>query len=169
MRRLYFVLTMLVLGVTACIPYNNILTETTPTSTQSLNLLVTISSITPIPPTANPSVTSIVTDCSYGDSPEAQLVYPELQAIESEQVVPGQVIKITARGGYTTWEDECGTGYNESHRTFAWFLDDEYQGEIGCYVNHCETEFELPPDISVGTHTIEVEGGSQISLEVSTR
>jgi hypothetical protein len=173
MRRLYFVLILLVLGLAACISGSRVLKEATPTPLPALNLLVTTTPRAPITAPSQPAgietLDPITTpDCSPDrNSPDAQLVYPVLQMVEPAPAEPGQSIRLVASGGYLTWQDACGRGYDESYRTFTWSLDEEYQGEIGCYVNHCEIEFKLPEDIHPGVHTIEVEGGSQITLEVS--
>ncbi len=159
MHRLYFGLSLLVLGIAACMSGNQVFKETPPAASQPLNLLVTTSPHTPTPN---------LPDCTdSSNAPDVQLVHPVLQLVEPSSTAPGEVVRIIANGGYLTWEDACGTGYDESQRTFAWTLNGEYQGEIGCYVNHCEAEFEIPVDFPAGTHTIAVAGGSQITFEVS--
>ncbi|MBN2503134.1 MAG: hypothetical protein JXB38_20320 [Anaerolineales bacterium] len=159
MRRLYFVLSLFGLGMAACMSGNQLIKETSPATPQPLNLLVTTSPRTPTPSPPDCAAAANVSD--------RELIYPVLQRVEPSPAERGQVVKLIASGGYITWEDACGTGYDESQRAFTWALDGEYQGEISCYANHCETEFEIPADFPVGIHTVDVAGGSQITFQVS--
>ena len=107
-----------------------------------------------------PLPTSQPSDCS---SPEAEVVWPELQAVQPEQILSGGEIKIIGSGGY---QIECGNFYNESHRFFAVYINNEPVGSLSCMVNHCEAMLNMPVDLMPCTHTISAEGGSQIEIEI---
>lgn len=94
---------------------------------------------------------------------EVEIVWPQLLDIEPDQVLPGDEVKIIASGGY---EIECGDFYNESHRLFEIYLNQDQVGMLSCMVNHCEVILQVPEDIKPGTHIISTEGGSQIEFEV---
>ena len=97
MHRLYFVLSLLVLGIAACMSGNQDFKETPPAASQPLNLLVTTSPHTPTPN---------LPDCTdSNNAPDAQLVHPVLQLVEPSSAAPGEVVRIIASGGYLTWED----------------------------------------------------------------
>ena len=75
---------------------------------------------------------------------------------------PGGTIKVVGSGGYL----RCGQGYNESAQSFELYFDDQPIGSIVCYVNHCEVTLEIPANAASGVHTISVEGGSGINIQV---
>jgi hypothetical protein len=94
---------------------------------------------------------------------EAEIIWPELQAVQPEQILAGGEIIIIASGGY---QIECGNFYNESQRLFAVHISNEPVGSLSCMVNHCEAKLKVPVDLMPGTHTISAEGGSQIEIEI---
>lgn len=111
---------------------------------------------TPTPPPSDPG-------CPAGEP--AEMVWPQLSEIQPPQSAPGSTVKVIGSGGYV----RCGeAGYNESARSFQLFFNDQPAAEISCYVNHCETELTLPGDAPAGRHTISVEGGSSIDLEITS-
>jgi len=94
----------------------------------------------------------------------AELVWPQLTEVRPAQIAPGGTVKVIASGGFL----RCGpSGYIESARQFQLYLDGKQVGILTCYINHCEQEFNLTADIPLGTHVISVEGGSEISLQVT--
>lgn len=108
-------------------------------------------------PTAPLAPTS---DCSQG---EAEIIWPKLEAVQPEQAFSGAEVRITASGGYML---ECDSFYNESHRVFDVFIDQEPFGTISCMSNHCEASLSIPDNVAPGKHTIMVAGGSQIEIEI---
>ncbi len=70
---------------------------------------------------------------------------------------------VVGNGGFL--RDSCG-GYNESARSFSLYFDGQLVGSIGCYVNRCQVKLMIPPDAAPGFHTISVEGGASIEVEV---
>ena len=99
-------------------------------------------------------------DCSQG---QAEIIWPQLEAVQPAQAVSGAEVRITASGGYTL---ECDSFYNESHRVFDVFIDQEPFGTISCMSNHCEASLRIPENAAPGVHTITVAGGSQIEIEI---
>lgn len=65
------------------------------------------------------------------------------------------------------WNNECGEFRNESARDFQVFFDGEPVGSITCYAHTCLTDLTIPADAALGIHTISVEGGSSMDVEVS--
>jgi len=127
-------------------------------------------------PTASVSIPTATapdeSECSWAEAfptQEAQIVWPTLLPIEVEEVAPGDYLEITASGGYLQWDNECGVSINESAREFQLFIDGETSGNISCYVNHCRVTLSVPVDTPSGTHTLSVEGGSSLDLEVVDR
>lgn len=110
------------------------------------------------PPTTLP--TSQASECSPTD---VEIIWPQLQETQPEQVAPGGEVKVIASGGY---EIECGSFYNESHRFFEIYFNQERVGRLSCMTNHCEAVFNVPKDVQPGKHIISTEGGSQIELEI---
>jgi hypothetical protein len=82
------------------------------------------------------------------------IIQPTLTTVEPAQVLPGGTILVTAIGGYV--QDSCG-GINESARSFPLFLDQEPLGNLSCYVNHCETKFDLADTLDSGLHCLSVQ------------
>ena len=121
---------------------------------------------TPIPPTLTPEGLDCTSSRAF-PTEDAEIVWPELIDIQPAQVTPGDKVEITAMGGYLYWNNECGTRWDESARTFQLYFDDTPVSSILCYVNYCETDLTVPGDVPSGTHTISVEGGSNLSIEVS--
>lgn len=105
-------------------------------------------------PTPQPS------ECSPED---VEIIWPELQAVQPEQVAPGAEIKIIGSGGF---QIECGDFYNESHRLFTVYFNQDQVGMLSCMVNHCEGMILLPEDLQPGVYKISTEGGSQIEIEI---
>ena len=105
-------------------------------------------------PTPQPS------ECTIAD---VEVIWPQLQAVQPDETVPGAEIKIIANGGYKI---ECGNIYNESHRLFAVYFDQDQVGMLSCMANHCEVTLSVPEDLQPGTHIISTEGGSQIEIEI---
>jgi hypothetical protein len=121
---------------------------------------------TPIPPTLTPEGLDCTSSRAF-PTEDAETVWPELIDIQPAQVTPGDKVEINAMGGYLYWNNECGTRWDESARTFQLYLDDTPVSSILCYVNYCEADLTVPGDVPSGTHTISVEGGSSLSIEVS--
>jgi hypothetical protein len=121
---------------------------------------------TPIPPALTPEGLDCTSSRAF-PTEDAELVWPELRDIQPAEVAPGDKVKITAMGGYLYWNNECGTRWDESARTFQLYLDDTPVSSILCYVNYCEADLTVPGDVPSGTHAISVEGGSSLSIEVS--
>jgi hypothetical protein len=86
-----------------------------------------------------------------------------LEAVQPAQAVSGAEVRITASGGYTL---ECDGFYNESHRVFDVYFDQEPFGTISCMSNYCEASLSVPDNVALGKHTIMVAGGSQIEIEI---
>ena len=107
--------------------------------------------------------TSPASECS---PTEVEVVWPQLQAVQPEELVPGAEIKIVANGGY---EIECGNFYNESHRLYRIYFNQDQVGMLSCMANHCEALLTVPENLQPGTHTISTEGGSQIEIEIIGR
>lgn len=94
---------------------------------------------------------------------EIEIIWPQLQAVQPDQAVPGAEIKIVANGGYTL---ECGSFYNESHRLFEIYFNQDQVEMLSCMTNHCEAMFNVPKKLPPGMHIISTEGGSQIEIEI---
>jgi hypothetical protein len=82
-------------------------------------------------------------------------------------VVPGERVGILGVGGNLYWDNECGTLWVESARDFPLSFDGEPAGSIQCYAGNCRADLTIPDDALTGVHTIAVEGGSSMDLEVS--
>ena len=78
-------------------------------------------------------------------------ILPTVTDVQPSQPPPGSEITITGKGGYI--QDSCG-GFNESARTFKPYLDNEFVGDLLCYVNHCEVKIELADTIASGLHCL---------------
>jgi len=100
---------------------------------------------------------------------EAIIEWPSLLPIEIETVLPGDELEITAFGGYLRWDDACGELIDESARQFRIFIDGEPIGNISCYVNVCRVRITIPIDTLPGMHSLSVEGGSSLDLEIVDR
>lgn len=126
-----------------------------------------------VTPFIDPSVTPAVeSGCDWESAfptDEAHLVWPSLLPIEVETVRAGDEVEIMAYGGYLRWENECGESINESARDFQLFLDGELIGNISCFVNVCRVTITIPVDTFPGTHSLSVEGGSNLEFEVVDR
>ena len=124
---------------------------------------------TPLVPTDTPIPPTLTPECTPGSIDTAELVWPQLHEVQPVQVAAGDQIKVIGSGGYLYWwNDDCQKGYNESHRTFQLAFDGESVGSISCYVNHCEATLTVAADALPGTHTISVEGGSSIDVQVTS-
>jgi hypothetical protein len=109
-----------------------------------------------LPPVPNPQTS----ECSPAD---VGTIWPQLQEVKPDEVAPGDEIKIIASGGY---EIECGSFYNESHRLFEIYFDQDQVGMLSCMTNHCEAMVNVPKYVQPGKHIISTEGGSQIEIEI---
>ena len=103
------------------------------------------------PSTALP--TSQASECSPTD---VEIIWPQLQTVQPDQAKPGAEIKIIASGGYTL---ECGSFYNESHRLFEVYFNQNQVGMLSCMTHHCEAMFNVPKNLQPGMHIISTEGG----------
>ena len=70
---------------------------------------------------------------------------------------------ISGSGGYLFVSP--GT-FIEDSRNFDVFFDGELAGSVTCYANHCQGEIGVPETAILGEHTITVEGGSGITVNV---
>ena len=93
---------------------------------------------------------------------EPDRIWPQLTEVQPAQVAPGAKVKVFGSGGYM----RCGASHNESARAFQLFFDDQPIAQLSCYVNHCEQEFTLPIDALPGAHTLSVEGGSSLPIQI---
>ena len=106
---------------------------------------------------------------AFPGTPTAQCaqeeIQPKIEQIQPSDVHPGSDVKVTGSGGYL--RDTCG-GYDESARMYQVFIDDEPVAPLSCYINHCESSFKLPPQITAGTHCMGVaKGACQTKLDVT--
>ncbi|UCC63552.1 MAG: hypothetical protein JSV36_00390, partial [Anaerolineae bacterium] len=69
-------------------------------------------------------------------------------------------------GGNLYWDNDCGQFWLESARGFQLFFDGEPLGLIECYASMCVANLTVPGDALPGPHTISVEGGSSLGIEV---
>jgi hypothetical protein len=126
-----------------------------------------------VTPAIDPLATATVeSDCDWGNAfptEEAFVAWPSLLPIEVESVMPGDELEIVATGGYLRWDNECRKSINESAREFRVYIDDEPVGNISCFVNVCRVTITIPVDTSPGTHSLSVEGGSSLEIEVVDR
>jgi hypothetical protein len=128
-------------------------------------LLVACGGDTPAPETPAPGPR----DCSPANAfptEEAELVWPTLHEIQPERAAPGDEVQIRGTGGSLHWDNECGEFWNESARAFALSFDGQPAGSIACYAHTCLVTLTVPADAAAGRHTIAVEGGSSLELEV---
>ena len=108
-------------------------------------------------------------DCSIPDAfppEEAELIWPTLQQVEPEHAAPGDQVEIRGTGGFLYWNNECGEFRNESAKDFRLSFDGEPLGAITCYAHTCLANLRMPADAEPGTHTISVEGGSSIDIQI---
>jgi hypothetical protein len=96
-----------------------------------------------------------------------QTEWPRLEAVEPPEVAPGGEIQVTGSGGYLYREGACGQSYDESSRGFQLYWDAEPWEEIVCYVNHCQATLHVPGTATSGPHTLSVEGGSKLEVQVT--
>ena len=142
----------------------------TPTATPTFTPTATFTPTST--PTETPTQTPTPQDeipCAWEDAfptETAQVIWPELAPIETEGAAPGDELEIIATGGYLQWDNECGESVNESARTFQLFFDDEEAGTIQCYVNACRGMLTVPVGTPPGAHSISVEGGSSVDIDV---
>lgn len=127
---------------------------------------------TPLPTMkpAPPASTQEELDCAGPNTfptEEAELIWPTLVGVQPSQAVPGESIEILGSGGNLYWDDECGELWVESARDFQLSFDGEPAGTIQCYAGNCRADLTIPEDVLAGVHTIAVEGGSSVDLEVS--
>jgi hypothetical protein len=108
-------------------------------------------------------------DCSIPNAfptEEAQLIWPTLRQVQPAHAAPGAEVEIRGTGGFLDWNNECGEFRNESARDFQLYYDDEPVGSITCYAHTCLANLTIPADAAPGTHTISVEGGSSIDMQI---
>jgi hypothetical protein len=96
----------------------------------------------------------------------AQVRWPLLLPLEADTVSPGDEVEIQASGGFLQWDSACGELIDESARGFEMFFDGEPAGNLSCYVNVCQAVLTIPPAVLPGVHTLSVEGGSSLQIEV---
>jgi hypothetical protein len=128
-------------------------------------LLVACGGDTPVPETPAPGPR----DCSPANAfptEEAEIVWPTLHELQPERAAPGYEVQIRGTGGSLHWDNECGEVWNESARAFALSFDGQLAGSIACYAHTCLVTLTVPTDAAAGRHTIAVEGGSSLELEV---
>jgi heat shock protein HslJ len=109
-------------------------------------------------------------DCSLSNAfppEEAELIWPTLRQVQPDHAAPGDQVEIRGTGGFLYWNNECGEFRNESARDFQLFFDGQPVGSITCYAHTCLASLKLPPDALPGIHTLSVEGGSSIDLEIA--
>ena len=87
-------------------------------------------------------------------------------AIVRVLAAPGDEVQIRGTGGSLHWDNECGEFWNESAREFPLSFDGEPAGSIACYAHTCLVTLTVPADAAPGRHTLAVEGGSSLELEV---
>jgi hypothetical protein len=121
----------------------------------------------PAPVIADPILEPESSDCTSEEW--ADTVWPQLSEVQLTETASGAEVKVVGSGGYLYWGGKCGRRYDESARSFELALDGEPVGSMGCYVNHCEATLSFPADALWGTHTISVEGGSSITIQVTPR
>ena len=109
---------------------------------------------------------SISTPCASEEL--AKTVWPQLYQVQLAETTSGPGIKVMGSGGYAYWDSKCGQRYDESARSFQLYFDGAPVDSIICYVNHCEATLDMPADVLLGTHTISVEGGSSITVQVAS-
>ncbi len=124
------------------------------TSTPSRETSTPVVSAEPTTPTPGP----------VSPMPRPTVVWPTLSAAEPASAPPGAGVKLFGSGGYLFTPPGR---YDESARTFEVSFDGEVTGAVECYANRCLGEITLPDDIEPGIHTVTVEGGSRISVDVS--
>jgi hypothetical protein len=108
-------------------------------------------------------------DCSIPNAfppEEAELIWPTLRQVQPSRAVPGDQVEIRGTGGFLYWNNECGEFRNESARDFQLFFDGETVGSITCYAHTCLADLTVPADAAPGIHTISIEGGSSIDIEI---
>ncbi len=108
-------------------------------------------------------------DCSIPNAfppEEAELIWPTLRQVQPARAAPGDPVEIRGTGGFLYWNNECGEFVNESARDFQLFFDGQPVGSITCYAHTCLVDLTIPADAAPGTHTLSVEGGSSIDVEV---
>jgi hypothetical protein len=137
------------------------------------SLLMAACQTSPITPVIDPLATATVeSDCDWVNAfptEEAFVAWPSLLPIEVESVMPGDELEIVATGGYLRWDTGCRKSINESAREFRVYFDDEPVGNISCFVNVCRVTITIPVDTPPGTHSLSVEGGSSLDIEVVDR
>jgi hypothetical protein len=97
----------------------------------------------------------------------AEIVWPQLYKVQLVETAIGAEVQVIGSGGYLYWGGKCGQRYDESSRSFPLYVDGEAVDAINCYGNHCQATLSVAADALVGIHTIAVEGGSSISVQIS--
>jgi heat shock protein HslJ len=109
-------------------------------------------------------------DCSLANAfppEEGELIWPTLHQIQPDRPAPGDTVEVRGTGGFLYWNNECGEFRNESARDFQLFFDGQPAGSISCYAHTCLADLAIPVDATPGIHTISIEGGSSLEIEVS--
>jgi hypothetical protein len=61
---------------------------------------------------------------------------------------PGDQVQVRGVGGHLHWDDECGSLWVESARSFPLLLDGEPAGTLTCYAGGCSaTTYSLDGDV----------------------
>ncbi len=94
------------------------------------------------------------------------LVWPELEAASHDVAERGDQVGVGGHGGFVFMSPR---GYDESNRGFALFLSGSRVGTLQCYVNHCSGTVTIPDEASDGTHSLAVEGGSSLQLQIGPK
>lgn len=163
-RRIFFCVAVILLG-SACWP-----TATGVVAPTSTPVLPATAAVTPTATLLQPTPTPEQRDCTGPNAfptEEAELVWPQLREVQPAQAATGDEVKILGAGGNLHWDNACGQFWLESARDFQLFLDGEPLGFIQCYASMCVADLMIPSDAAPGTHTISVEGGSSLSIEVN--
>jgi heat shock protein HslJ len=97
---------------------------------------------------------------------EAELVWPILHQLQPDHAAAGDQVEVRGTGGFLYWNNTCGEFRDESARDFQRLFDGEPLDSITCYVHTCLTNLTVPAGAALGVHTISIEGGSSIGIEV---
>ena len=97
---------------------------------------------------------------------EAELIWPTLVQVQPSHVTAGDEVEMLGVGGHLYWDNECGEMWVESARDFHLFFDGKPAGFVTCYASNCRANLAMPADAPLGAHSVSVEGGSNLSIEV---
>jgi hypothetical protein len=86
-----------------------------------------------------------------------------LTALQPAVALPGDAVTVLGNGGYVHL---AASGVSKLLQTFDLLLDGRPIGELSCADDHCQGSFVVPVDLPLGSHVVEAEGGSQLTLTV---